>query len=186
MQDQQKITQPMVFPPNHPQYPNEPKGIKFVLTEQGLYRRDLCGKCKNRYESGLDCCNKQALELQPDFAQQKSLVQETIEVARHLCLFFLKFHCELNYIEFFWAQVKKYLHDHCDYTFNTLKDNMTKALDSVPLVTIQRWEHQMYRWTEAYHSSLSTSVAQLQVKKFGSAQYKLHRRVPEAVVRAFD
>jgi hypothetical protein len=33
MQDQHKITQPMVFPPNHPQYLNEPKGIKFVLTE---------------------------------------------------------------------------------------------------------------------------------------------------------
>lgn len=187
MQDQQKITQSMVFLPNHPQYPNEPKGIKFVLTERGLYRRDLRGKCKNRCEAGsLDCCNKQILELQPDFAQQKSLVQETIEAAGHLCLFFPKFHCKLNYIEFFWAQVKKYLRDHCDYTFDTLKDNMTKALESVPLATIRRWEHRMYRWMEAYRSGLGTSAAQLQVKKFGSAQYKSHRRVPEAVARAFD
>jgi transposase-like protein len=107
-------------------------------------------------------------------------------VAGHLRLFFLKFHCELNYIEFFWAQVKKYLCDHCNYTFNTLKDNMTNALKSVPLATIRQWEHRMYRWMEAYRSSLGTSAAQLQVKKLGSAQYKSHRRVPEAVARAFD
>jgi hypothetical protein len=29
------------------------------------------------------------------------LVQEVIEAAGHLCLFLPKFHCELNYIEFF-------------------------------------------------------------------------------------
>jgi hypothetical protein len=135
---------------------------------------------------GLDCCNKWVLELQPDFAQQKSLVQETIEAAGHLCLFSPKFYCGLNYIEFFWAQVKKYVHNHCDYIFNTLKDNTTKALESMPLVTIWRWEHRMYRWMEAYCSALGTSAERLQVKKFGSAQYKSHRRVPEAVVRAFD
>lgn len=136
--------------------------------EQSLHQRDLHRKYKNKCEVGnLDCC-KWALELQPDFTQQKPLVQETIKVAEHLCLFFPEFHCELNYIEFFWAEVKKYLCDHCNYTFDTLKDNITKALESVPLVTIQQWGHQMYRWMKAYHSSLGTSATQLQVKKFGS------------------
>ena len=67
-------------------------------------------------------------------------MQEIIEAAGHLCLFLPNFHCELNYIEFFWEMVKKYLHDHCDYTFDTLKENMPKALASVPLETICRWE----------------------------------------------
>jgi len=88
--------------------------------------------------------------LQPDFQQQKSLVQEVIEAAGHLCILLPKFHCELNFIEFFWGAVKKYLRDNCDYTFDTLKENMPKALASVELQTIWRWEHQMFRWMGAY------------------------------------
>ena len=30
-----------------------------------------------------------------------------------------------------WAKVKKYLWDHCDYSFNRLKEILPKALDSV-------------------------------------------------------
>jgi hypothetical protein len=70
-------------------------------------------------------------EEKPDFQEQKSLVQEVIEAAGHLCILLPKFHCELNFIEFYWGAVKKYLHDNCDYTFNTLKENMPKALKSV-------------------------------------------------------
>ena len=81
------------------------------------------------------CCNKHILELQADFQQQKSLVQEVIEAAGHLCIFLPKFHCELNFIEFFWGAVKKYLCDNCDYTFDTLKENMPKAMASVSLST---------------------------------------------------
>ncbi|KAG1789801.1 uncharacterized protein HD556DRAFT_1433541 [Suillus plorans] len=92
----------------------------------------------------------------------------------------------LNFIEFFWGMVKKYLRDNCDYTFDTLKENMPKALASVPLQTIHRWEHQMYCWMEAYQSGLGTKDAQIQVRKFSSTTYKSHRRIPDAVASAFD
>ncbi|KZP08799.1 hypothetical protein FIBSPDRAFT_914189 [Athelia psychrophila] len=72
----------------------------------------------------------------------------------------------------------KYLRDHCDFKFVTLKDNMPKALKSVELKTIQLWEHQMYRWMEAYQEGLGTSVAQQQVCKYSSTTYRLHRRTP--------
>src|SRR6267143_5962841 len=84
-----------------------------------------------------DCCAKHILDLQPDFIEQKSLVQEVIEKAGHLCIFLPKFHCELNFIELFWGAVKRYLREHCDYTFETLKENMPKALASVSVETIQ-------------------------------------------------
>jgi hypothetical protein len=102
--------QPINFPSNPPKQ-NEPKGVKAVLTERGLYQR-LRGKCKNKCESeAISCCNSCILELQPNFKEQRSLVQEVIKAAGHLYIFLPKFHCELNFIEFFWGVVKKYLHN---------------------------------------------------------------------------
>jgi transposase-like protein len=121
------------------------------------------------------CCLKWILELQPNFQEQKSLVQEVIKATRHLCIFLLKFHCELNYIEFFGGLVKKYLCNNCNYTFDTLKENMSKALVLAKLSTVQLWEQQIYRWVEAYRSDLGTADAQVQVRKFSSTKYKSHR-----------
>lgn len=177
IQDGQKITQTMVYPPSHPQYPNMPKGIRAVLTEWGLYWSDLHGKCDKKCVSE-DCCNKWILENQPDFQAQKLLVQEAIEAAGHLCLILPKFYCELNFFEFFWGVVKKYLCDNCDYTFDTLKENMPKALESVSVHTIQCWEHHMFCWMEAYCSGLGTTEAQQQVEIFSSTTYQSHRQVP--------
>jgi hypothetical protein len=55
--------------------------------------------------------------------------------------------------------VKKYLRNNCDYTFDTLKENMLKALASVNIVTIWRWEHRMVRWMDAYRAGLETRDA---------------------------
>ena len=41
VRDGQKITQPMVFPPSQPEFPNKPKGAKVVLQERGLWRAGL-------------------------------------------------------------------------------------------------------------------------------------------------
>lgn len=118
--DNRKVIQPMIFPADHPNHPNKPKGIKVILTERGLYQVKLRGKCKTKcVTAATACCNKHILELQPDFQQQKSLIQEVIEAAGHLCIFLPKFHCELNFIEFFWGVVKKYLRDNCDYILLT-------------------------------------------------------------------
>ena len=45
---------------------------------------------------------------QPHFLEQKCSIAEIIEDAGHLCLFLLKYHCELNIIEFFWGATKRY------------------------------------------------------------------------------
>ena len=113
-------------------------------------------------------------------------MQEVIEAAGHLCILLLKFHCELNFIEFFWGAVKKYLCDNCDYTFDTLKENMPKVLASIQLQTIWQWEHWMFRWMDAYRVGMGTTDAQKQVKKFSSTKYKSHQHVPETVACAFD
>ena len=145
MHNGKKVMQQMIFPPDHPNFPNQPKGMKQVLVKQGLWRDGLLMQCKPKCLLGAkNCCAKQILELQPDFEAQKSLVQEVIEAAGHCCIFLPKFHCKLNFIEIFWGAVKRHLHKNCDYTFAMLKKNMPKALRSVDVSTIWKWEHHMY------------------------------------------
>jgi hypothetical protein len=182
----QHIEQEMNFPHNHPEFPNMPKGMRQVLIERGLWSEGLRMSCKSCKCGETRCCAKRILDLQPDFQAQKSLVQEVIEAAGHLCIFLPKFHCELNFIEFFWGAVKKYLRQNCDYTFSTLQANLPEALASVHLDTIRRWEHRMVRWMDAYRSGLGAKDAQTKVKQFSSRQYTSHRRVPETVARQFD
>ena len=94
------------------------------------------------------------MSLQPDFQEQRSLVQETIENAGHLCIFLPKYHCELNFIEFFWGAVKRYLREHCDYLYEGLQANLLKALESVNISTIRKWEHRTMRWKNAYRGGM--------------------------------
>ena len=146
--------------------------------ECGLFQNNLAMQCKKKDGTGskckhgrTDCCAKWILELQPDFQEQRSLVQEVIEECGHICIFLPKFHCKLNFIEFFWGAVKKYLREHCDYTFKTLQENMPKALASVSLQTIRKWEHRMHRWVSAYKGGLAAKEAQKQVQEFSSRKY---------------
>jgi hypothetical protein len=41
IRDGHNITQSMIYPENHPTNANQPKGIKAVLTERGLYQSRL-------------------------------------------------------------------------------------------------------------------------------------------------
>ncbi|KAF8055963.1 hypothetical protein FPV67DRAFT_1384425, partial [Lyophyllum atratum] len=127
----QRFPQEMVFPADHPTFPNLPKGLRQILTERGINTQGIRGKCKNK-------------------------------------------------------SVKRYLREHCDMTFETLKENMPHALSSVQLATIRKWEHRMHRWMDAYREGLGTQDAQVKVKQFSSTRYKSHRRIPETVAQAFD
>ena len=50
-----------------------------------------------------NCCCWTILFNQPDFVSQKSELQELIEQHGHLCDFYPKYHCELNFIEQYWV-----------------------------------------------------------------------------------
>jgi hypothetical protein len=59
--------------------------------------------------------------------------------------------------------VKRYLREQSNYMFDTLKENLPKALASASIMTIRRWQHRMFRWMDAYRAGMSTRDAQLQV-----------------------
>jgi len=145
---------------------NKPKGMKSVLQERGLWRPDLlkqCGRAKDRksrnlgygdrlfeeemgdYEArtadrceiGKACCHLRILEAQPDFLEEKSMLETVVNAAGHEVIFYPKFHCELNYIEYYWGAVNRYTRANCQYSFPELEKILFVALDSVALKTIR-------------------------------------------------
>ena len=78
------------------------KGMEAIICERGLWLADgLLTQCTNFHcpPGRTDCCCQRLLFMQPDFQDQKSLLQEHIERSGHLCDFYPKYHCELNFIE---------------------------------------------------------------------------------------
>jgi hypothetical protein len=142
----------------------EHKGIKSILAERGLWRRDM--KLKEA---------KEILRQQPDFMEQESLpwLREIAKAAGHIQTFFPKFHPELNFIERYWGLAKRYARARCGYTFEELEKIVPEALQSVPLITIRRLHNHCYRYIEAYEKgTLLPHQVEWAVKKYSS-----HRRV---------
>ena len=93
------------------------KGLRIILEERGLWPhgRKLLTQCSIpgkspgtskpnpvcRYAKNSSCCARALLASQPDFQEQKGELQETIEAAGHLVIFYPVYHCELNFIEYF-------------------------------------------------------------------------------------
>jgi len=71
-----------------------------VVGEHETRTADCC-------ETGKDCCALRILEAQPDFANEISLLKQMVRETGHQVIFYPKFYYELNYIEFFWAAVKR-------------------------------------------------------------------------------
>jgi hypothetical protein len=162
-----------------------PKGIKRVLEERALFRDGLRMECKKEWtdENGKkhtkrgcvdgveDCCGRRILESQPDFREQKGMVEEEITRHGHLVMFYPKFHCELNWIEYFWGDGKRRTRQLCDYTFNGLRKTVPEVLETTEEVRILRWFRKSERIVGAYRDGLVYGS-----KEFKEA-YKSHRRI---------
>lgn len=151
------------------------KGIKTILSERGLWRDGLKLTCREQCSS--NCCARTILKSQEDFQNQRSWLREVVEDAGHLFILFPKFHCELNYIEMFWACCKRYCRNNCDYTWKGLQETVPKSLASVSLVSIRKFARRCYRYMHAYELGLSGMEAERAVK-----QYKSHRKIPYSEV----
>ncbi|RPA90984.1 hypothetical protein L873DRAFT_1715842, partial [Choiromyces venosus 120613-1] len=89
----------------------------------------------------------------------------------HLVLFLPKFYCELNWIEYYWGQSKKYARENCSYSIEALCDILPIALDSVMPQLIGKYYCKTQRILQAYYDGIV----------YGSEDfkqvYKSHRRV---------
>ncbi len=57
--------------------------------------------CKKKESQRVDYCARKIIASQSDFVVQKSAIVEVIKNADYLCVFYLKFHCELNFIKMY-------------------------------------------------------------------------------------
>ena len=149
--------QPMV------QQNGKPNGLRMVLVERGLWRRGLRIQCrkpgtdkflKTCLEGG-QCCARALIAGQKDFQAQRCPLQEEVEGKGHLVLFYPKFHCELNFIEYYWGAVKRFTRKHCRYKIKALRKLIPLALDSVPNTLIWRFWRHSWRIMEAYRSGVA-------------------------------
>jgi len=136
------MPQPLYFPENHLTMPGWFKGMEVIIKERGLWpATGLLAQCVGfKCEAGhTDCCCRRLLFTQPDFASQKSELEEYIISRGHICDFYPKFHCELNFIEQYWGAAKlRYRSSMCTTNIDEMQANMLACLDDVPLVQIQR------------------------------------------------
>jgi len=153
----------------------EPKGIKAVLVERGLWPQ---GKflldCKECPAGSVRCCARKMMVSQPDFLEQRSALEDLVAKRDHTVEFYPKFHCETNFIERFWGEAKKRARDECDYSFEGLRKRVPEILRSIPLEHIKAWRRKAWRFIHAYQLGLEGKLAEWAVQK-----YRSHRRIPE-------
>jgi len=61
------------------------------------------------------------------------MLETVILQAGHEVIFYPKFHCELNYIEYYWAVLKRYTREHCKYSFPELVKTVLEAMSPVDI-----------------------------------------------------
>ena len=160
----------------------EPKGMKQVLIERGLWEEGLhadCQLCKDKIDdiTRTDCCARRILSLQPDFLAQKSALEEVIIEAGHKCIFYPKFHCELNFIERYWGAAKRFTRENCDYSWSGLQKTVPAGLNSVNVITIRKFARKAWRYMDLYKNGITGKLAEYAAKK-----YKSHRCIPDYVI----
>lgn len=184
----EKHIQSMIFPDNH-QLEGQPKGLKQVLKERNLWptkgTRLMCGQCSGKHDDvdseRLDCCARRIISLQPDFCEQRSILEEAIIKANHIFERYPKFHCECNFIERYWGFAKRETRRLCSYNFADLLIQVPKVLISVPVKSIRKFARKSWRYMDAYDKGLEGRTAEWAVSK-----YKSHRRLPENIERIMD
>jgi hypothetical protein len=134
--------QSFYFPDDHPNYPGWFKGMEHIIRERGLWPEGgLPAKCAGpkRPEGQTSCCCWHLLYTQLDLMSQKPLLQEHIKSHGHLCDYYPKYYCELNFIEQYWgtAKLRFCIAGHAR-TLDEMQRKMLGCLDDIPLEQIRR------------------------------------------------
>ena len=132
--------QDFYYPDDHPTMPGWFKGMEVIIQECGLWPAEGLNaqcegfKCEPRCT---DCCRHHLLFTQPNFMAQESQLKEFVALQGHICDFYPKYHCELNFIEQYWGASKlRYCSSLHATNLKEMEKNVLACLDDVPLLQI--------------------------------------------------
>ncbi|PCH39108.1 hypothetical protein WOLCODRAFT_84904, partial [Wolfiporia cocos MD-104 SS10] len=169
-------SQALYFPDHHPVMPGWFKGMEQIIRERNLWPANgLKAQCDGfKCPSGqADCCCPRLLFTQPDFIDQKSQLEEYITSRGHLCDYYPKYHCELNFIEQYWGHAKMHYHTSPQTSdINEMEQIVLRCLDNVSLLYANR----SARFISAYAQGLSGAEA-----VWANRKYHGHRTLPPAL-----
>ncbi|THU94396.1 hypothetical protein K435DRAFT_820009 [Dendrothele bispora CBS 962.96] len=158
--------QSLYFSADHRKYPGCFKGMAQILIERG-YREEakLPQECPSfKCPPGSDrCCCRRFLYSQPDFVNEKSILEKVCNMRGFDVIFLPKFHPELNFIEQCWGAAKQ---DPPSSKEEDLENNVTSALDSVDV-----------KFLDGYRQGLDGKQAAWAAKK-----YRGHHRLPDSIL----
>ena len=137
------------------------KGMKIVLQERGV---DTKGMNVQKM--------RETLSKYPDFASSKTIVQDKIEARGHLCMFFPKFHYELNASERNWCHAKKHSRKYSNGSITRLTKIVPEALDTCTPELNRKFFRKSRDYLRAYCEGHTCWNVDKAVK-----QYKSHRKV---------
>ncbi|TFK18059.1 hypothetical protein FA15DRAFT_604020 [Coprinopsis marcescibilis] len=168
--DGQAVHQDFYFPDDHPTMPRWFKGMEIIIRERGLWpAAGLNAQCEGfKCQQGqTDCCSRRVLFEQPDFQNQKSQLEELITSRGHICDFYPKYHCKLNFIEQYWGAAKlQYRNTPKTSNIDEMEENVHQALDSVTLAQIRCYSNHAARFLDSYDQGLTGPEAVWANKKY--------------------
>lgn len=93
--------------------------------------------------------------LEDEAYEKKEWLREVCEDNGLKCLFFPKYHCELNYIEVVWAYIRHRLRRDCDFNYEGMRRRLVELLDGgVPLEVFKRNSRFCFRFMDGYRRGL--------------------------------
>ena len=113
-----------------------------IIREHGLCPKDgLSVECTGpkHPEGQANCCCRHLLYTQSNFMSQKPMLQERIKLRGHLCDYYPKYHCELNFIKQYWGTAKLHfcVAGHAQ-TLGAMEKTMLECIDDIPVKQIWR------------------------------------------------
>ena len=107
-------------------------------------------------------------------------MQETIEAAGHLVIFYPAFHCELNFIEYLWGRAKVYTRAHCEYSFPFLVHTVPQALAQISGILVWKYYQRTLRRMDAYRHNMIYDSPDF--RRHVYTRYSSHRRITDSEV----